>query len=91
MSLRAEGPTLFGLLKGVDGGKGTITIAIPRSRDEADEKTLPVAKDARVTFDGNVAKLADLKPGDNGPFVQLRLTLDQKTVQNVTARQPGSR
>jgi len=91
MMLKADGPMLAGLLKGVDADKGTITIGIPKSRTEFDEKTLPLANDAVVTLDGNAAKLADLKVGDDGPFIQLRLSLDQKTVQNLTARQPGSR
>lgn len=91
MMLKAEGPAFFGALKSVDADKRTITIAIPKSREEVEEKTLPLAKDARVTLDGKATKLADLKPMDNGPFVQLRLTLDQKTVQSVTANQPRSR
>lgn len=91
MLLKAEGPTLLGMLKAVDAEKGAITIAIPKGRDDADEKTLTLAKDARVTLDGNEVKLADLKVGENGPFIQLRLTLDQQRVQSVAARQPGAR
>jgi hypothetical protein len=91
MLLRAEGAVVTGLLKGVDADKGTITVAIPKSREEVEEKTLTLAKDARITLDGNVSKLSDLKPGENGPFVLLRLTLDQKMVQIVTANQPRSR
>jgi hypothetical protein len=91
MMLKADGPMLVGFLKGVDAAKGTITVGIPKSRTEVDEKTLPLAKDAVVTLDGNAAKLADLKVGEDGPYIQLRLSLDQKTVQSVTARQPGVR
>ncbi len=91
MMLKAEGPTVFGLLKAVDAKKGTITIAIPKGRDDADEKTYTLAKDAGITLDGNSTTLADLKIGENGPYVQLRLTLDQKTVRSLTARQPGAR
>jgi hypothetical protein len=91
MMIKAEGPSLFGLLKSVDADKRTITIAIPKGRDDADEKTIPLAKDARVTLEGNDAKLADLKVGENGPLIQLRLSLDQKTAQTVSARQPGAR
>lgn len=91
MMLRAEGPMLFGMLKGVDADKGTITIGIPKSRTEVEEKVLNVAKDARITLDGKPVKLADLKPAENGPFLQVRLTLDQKSVQGVIAREPGSR
>ena len=46
---------------------------------------------SRITLDGNTAKLADLKPGENGPLIQLRMTLDQQTVQAVAAHQPRAR
>jgi hypothetical protein len=76
----------------VDADKGTITITIPRGRrDEPEEKTMTLAKDARVTLDGAVTKLGDLKPVEGGPYVQLRLTLDQKTVQSVAANRPRGR
>ncbi|MBM3997415.1 MAG: hypothetical protein FJ303_25210 [Planctomycetes bacterium] len=91
MMLRAEGPAIMGMLKAVDADKGVITIAIPRGRDDAEEKTLSVAKDARVMFDGKETKLGDLKPGENGPMVQLRLTLNQQAVQNVLAFSPRMR
>ncbi len=84
-SLRAEGPSMGGLIKSVDAAKGTITVAVPVARGEApEEKTFPVAKDARIVIDGNEAKLADVKPSDDGSFAMLRLTLDQKTVQALT-------
>lgn len=92
MLMKAEGPTLTGLLKAVDPDKSSITIALPRGRGEdPEEKTLPVSKDARVLSEGSAAKLGDLKPGENGPVIQLRLSLDQRAVQVVEARQPGGR
>jgi hypothetical protein len=91
MMMKAEGPTVTGILKSVDVDKGAITIAIPKSRTEFDEMTYILIKGGRVNIDGNDAKLADLKVGDNGPFVQVRLGLDQKTAQSVISRQPGSR
>ncbi len=92
MLLKAEGPTLTGMLKAIDADKRAITIAFPRGRGEAEEeKTLTVAKDAHINIDGKDAKLADLKVGDSGPMLQLRLTLDQQRVQAVFARQPGAR
>jgi transcriptional antiterminator Rof (Rho-off) len=91
MLLKAEGPSVFGLLKSVDADKRTITIAIPKGRDNPEEKTLTLAKDARVTFNGAETKLGDLKATDNGPLIHLRLTLDQQTVQVVTARPPERR
>lgn len=83
--LRAEGPQLPGMLKAVDTAKGTITVATRQRGAEPEEKTYPVAKDARVLVDGRPGKLEDLKPADDGPFVQLRLSLDQKAVQAVFA------
>ena len=90
--LRVEGPMLIGQLKGVDAAKGVITIAIPKGRgEEPEEKSLTIAKDAPVWIDGAASTLANLKAGDTPQFVQLRLSLDQKTVQAVQARQAGSR
>lgn len=93
MQVRAEGARWFGLLKGVDAASGTITIALPaRSRTEpGEEKTFNVAKDARILSEGNVAPLANLHPLDNGPFVEIRLSLDQKHAQSITSRQPQGR
>ncbi len=91
MFIRAEGPTLTGLLKAVNPDKLTITISIPKGRDDAEEKTLAVAKDARIALDGSETKLGNLKPGENGPLIQLRLSLDQRTVQAIMARQPQPR
>ena len=86
--IRAEGPSFTALLKGVDTAKNTITYAIPRGRGDApEEKTLAVAEDARINIDGNDAKLAALKPGENGPILQIRLSLDQKSIQSIISRQ----
>lgn len=82
--LRAEGPSLSVLIKAVDSVNGTITVAIRVGRGEnPEEKTLSVAKDARIVLDGNESKLTDLKVSDNGPFAILRLSLDQKSVQSI--------
>jgi len=91
-TVRVEGPTLAGLLKGVDAAKGIITIAIPKGRGEdPEEKTLNLAKNARIISDGNEAKLADLKITDDGPPVQLRMSLNQKTVQAIVTSTGGRR
>jgi hypothetical protein len=89
--VRAEGPTLSGRLKVADPQKGTVTILIPKGRDDPEERTVPVAEGARVVIDGKEAKLADLKATDDGPFVQVRLSLDQKAAQLITAQQGRSR
>jgi hypothetical protein len=75
-----------------DPDKGAISYLIPKGRgEEPEEKTLAVAKDARVTLDGAETKLGSLKGGENAPLVQLRLSLDQKTVQAVAAWTPKPR
>ena len=86
--LRVEGPSLPALIKAVDSANGTVTVATRVGRGEnPEEKTLPVAKDARIVFDGNESKLADIKVFDNGPFAMLRLSLDQKSVQSIQTGQ----
>ena len=91
-SVRVQGSTLAGLLKGVDETKGNITIAIPKGRGEdPEEKTLKLAKKVRTIIDGRDAKLADLKITDDGPQVQLRMSLDQKSVQAIMTSTGGGR
>ena len=60
-------------------------------RDEIDATHLSVFNQLEGLFVAEDVKLGDLKLGDNGPVIQLRLSLDQRAVQIVTARQPGSR
>ena len=87
--VRAEGPILQGLIRSVDANAGTVTIVRRRGRgDNPDEKTLPLAKDARIVVEGAEGKLSDIKFSDNGPFGMLRLSLDQKTVQSLIVNQP---
>jgi hypothetical protein len=93
MMLRAEGPTVMGLFKGADADKGIIIITLPpteRGKDP-EEKTFKLAKNVNVNIDGVQAPLANLKAADNGPIIQLRLSLDQQVVQSVIARQAGGR
>jgi RNA polymerase sigma factor (sigma-70 family) len=90
-ALRVEGPTASGRIKSLDAGKGTITLEIFIARGEnPEEKTYSIAKDARVTVDGKEVKLADVKVEENMNG-SLRLSLDQKTVQSITAGRPRSR
>jgi RNA polymerase sigma factor (sigma-70 family) len=91
----AEGPTVRGLIKSVDAGKGTLTVTARQGRrDEGDEeKTYAVAKDAEIglddgrgrTFSLKEAKLADLPAG---AVVTLRLSADLKQAQSVVAEGP---
>jgi hypothetical protein len=86
--ISASGPQTGGMLKGVDAEKRTVTVAMFVAREQApEEKTLNVAADARITVDGQPAKLTDVKAADNGPFINLRLSLDQRTVQAITVNQ----
>jgi RNA polymerase sigma factor (sigma-70 family) len=84
--LRAEGPSVYGLLKAVDPKQSTITVTLRPARgdDAGEEKTYAVAADARVLVEGKEGKLADLKPKENGPPVALKLSLDQKAVQSIS-------
>jgi hypothetical protein len=83
-TIRAEGPYVAGLLKSVDAAKGTITVATHVARGEnPEEKTLTLAKDARIILDGKPTKLADIKIDENGTFINARLSLDQKSVQSL--------
>ncbi len=52
--------------------------------DAADERTLPLAKDAKIMLEGNPAKLGDIKIEEDGPVAQIRMSLDQKSVQSIT-------
>jgi hypothetical protein len=81
--LRAEGPSMPGLIKAINATDGTITVVTGARRDDSVEKTLPVAKDARIIIEGTETKLADVKLGDEGLIAMLRLTLDQKSVQTI--------
>jgi hypothetical protein len=92
MQVRVEGATVQGLFKSADAEKGTITITIPRGRGDApEEKTINLAKDVRVFSDGAEVPLGSLKAVEGGPYVQLRLSLDQSKAQVVSAFQPRGR
>ncbi len=80
--IRAEGPNVPAMIKAIDATKGTVTFVTPVRGENPEEKTLPVAKDARIMMEGAAVKLADVKVEDN-TFAQLRLSLDQKTVQAI--------
>lgn len=82
--LRAEGPMMPAMIKSVNAGNSTITIAGRASRrDETpEEKTLAVARDARVIVDGNVKPLAEVPTGE-GHYAMLKLSIDQKTVNFI--------
>jgi hypothetical protein len=90
----AARPEVRGVLKAVDTNKGTLTVAVGDGRQEPEEKTFTVAKNAEVGVNVGVgrrsafreAKLADLAPG---ALVALQLTQDQKTAEVILADGPS--
>jgi hypothetical protein len=91
-SIRAEGQTVTGLVKAVDGGRNTITITISAKGEAAVERTFAVAKAAQVFIDDGKSKdkakpaevrgLADVPAGAQ---VMLRLALDGQSVVAIVA------
>jgi len=94
-SIRAEGKSVIGLLKAVDGAKNTVTVTISVKGEPDVERTFAVAKSALVSIDDGKPKdktkpaeahqLADLPTGAQ---VTLRLSLDGQEV--VAIRAEGS-
>jgi RNA polymerase sigma factor (sigma-70 family) len=84
--IQVQGPTVYGPIKAVAADMGTITLVLRAARGDtpAEEKTFPVAKDARILLEGKDGKLADLKADETGPAVALKLALDQKAVNSIT-------
>lgn len=88
--VRAEGPQVSGQLRSVDVAGKTVKLNVFRNRGEApEEKSYAVTDDARILIDNAAGRLGDVKVGDN-TFAQVRLSLDQKSVQWLMVRQvPG--
>ncbi len=83
VSLGVSGPSIQGVLKGVDASKGKITVAVPVSKVDTEEKVFDVVKDVRV-MTGKYSvplKLTDLK-GERA--VVLMLSADQLAVVQIT-------
>jgi hypothetical protein len=70
-SIEAVGPQVSGVVKAVDAGKGTLTLA---------DRTFTVAADANISIDFKPGKLAAVPAGAH---VTLTLRADQKTAHNV--------
>ena len=83
-------PGVFDIVKTVDSAKNTVTLILRPGRGDtpAEEKTYNVAKDARIVLEGKEGKLADLKAGDDGAQVWMKLSLDQKAVQSINVAAP---
>jgi hypothetical protein len=89
--VRAEGPTVYGQLKAVDAGKGTVTLLIGAGRrSDGEEKTFSLGKGATIFHDGKAVKLADVKVKENS-VASLRLSLDQKSVKLMNVQEPRPR
>jgi hypothetical protein len=97
--MRAEGQTATGLVKAVDGAKGTITITVSvKGEPQVDriDRTFAVAKAAQVFIDDGKPK-DKTKPADArriadvpvGAQVSLRLSLDGQSVVAVVAEGPS--
>jgi hypothetical protein len=98
-SIRAEGQTVTGLVKAVDGAKNTITITISiKGEPQVDriDRTFAVAKAAQVLIDDGKPKdktkpaaargIADVPVGAQAT---LRLSLDGQSVVAVVAEGPS--
>ena len=85
VGLGVSGPSIQGVLKAVDAAKGKITVTVPVSKVDSENKVFDLAKQvaiAMVSGKNSVPlQLADLKPGQE---VVLRLTADQKAVAQIT-------
>jgi hypothetical protein len=91
--VRAEGPTVYGTLKTVDAGKGTVTVLVGAGRgSDGQEKTFTLAKKGKVIQDGKEVKLAEVKVKDS-TLASVKLSLDQKEAKSVilASVKPGSR
>lgn len=71
-----------GTIKAVDGRAGTITVTV-RTRDGQADKTYNVAKDAKVTIEGQAKTLADLAAGTQ---VTLTLSADMTKVSEIATQ-----
>jgi hypothetical protein len=91
VTLWSEGPEVQGILKTVDAERGNVTVTIQPGKGQPDqEKTFPVAEDARVLIERQGKKgavkqdrLADLP---QGALVHLKLSGDQKSVGGIRAQ-----
>lgn len=76
-------PTAAGEVKGVDATAGTITLKGLKSKkgEAGPERKFEVARDARVTIEGEAKALADVKAGAKAT---LTLSADKKSVTAIT-------
>jgi hypothetical protein len=95
-SIRAEGQSVTGVMKGADGARSTITITVSVKGEPDVDRTLRVAKAAQVFIDDGKSK-DKAKPADArgitdvpvGAQVTLRLSLDGRSVVAIVAEGPS--
>ena len=79
--IQAQGPTVNGVLKAVDGTKNTVTVMVQVKGQPLEEKTFNVVKDAPIHIAAAPpGRLADLEK-ERG--VTLWLSADQKMVVSI--------
>jgi RNA polymerase sigma factor (sigma-70 family) len=88
-SVSAQGPQVLcdcggSMVRAVDVEKNTITFD-DKARAEVAGKTFTVAADVNIVIDGKPGKLAGLPAGS---YVDLRLSVDQKTARHINAQGP---
>jgi RNA polymerase sigma factor (sigma-70 family) len=93
LSIRAEGPSVRGLVQKVDAGKKSLTVLVQTSKDDPGSEQTYDVKDAVVYFEDAKAEKAPPKErslGDlaEGLVVTLRLSLDQTAVQSIAVQLP---
>jgi hypothetical protein len=87
-SITLQPPSISGEVKAVDASKNTITITVKdKQAQQVSEKTYAISPEAQVMLPGGekgkpapTAKLTDVTAGAH---VNLRLTMDQKTVLGI--------
>jgi RNA polymerase sigma factor (sigma-70 family) len=75
--IEAEGPQVFGVVKGVDAAKNSIDV-----EDREGEKTFAVPADTNILIDGKPGKVTEVPVGAN---VNVVLSVDQKSARNISA------
>jgi RNA polymerase sigma factor (sigma-70 family) len=83
-TLRAEGPSFHGRVKGVDTTNNTVTLTVGgKGGTGGEDKTFTVSRDTRIVTEMNSVprKLADLRVEQE---VVLRLFVDQKAAARIT-------
>lgn len=82
IAVRAEGPSLAGILRRFDARSRTATIEFRGGRESGrNEQTYPLAAEARILIDGRLASSDDLPVGG---AVTVKLSVDRRTVVELS-------